>query len=187
MTARRGLLVAIGCSLLGASLLLAATAQPWVRATSRAPAPTVGRPDAFLETATTYDAADTAPAATALGLAALASVAALAGTRGAARRAVGAVVAVIGSAGVAAAARVAREPGRVANASGADVDVLAAPWVAIAGGALVAVAGALTVVHGPRWGRLGSAYDAPPSDTGSYDGREQDDADLWEMPDEERR
>ncbi len=161
MTSRRGFTVAIAGCLTGAALVLVSVGLPWVRATSRASAPTPSRADAFLETTASYGARDAAPMVPPLGVLALAGVAALAGSRGRGRQAVGLVLAATGAAVVASAGRVLVDPAGVVVAPVTVTRLGVAPWLAVIGGAAVAAAGAGAVRRGRRWSALGPAYDAP--------------------------
>ena len=112
------------------------------------------------------------PAVPALALVGLAGALALLATRAAGRRLAGLLLVLAGF-GVAAAAfagsanavtALMDEAGVAVGTRTAPItppDRSAWPWVAASGGALVALAGGLAAVRGPRWPVLSGRYDAP--------------------------
>ncbi|HEU4676714.1 MAG TPA: Trp biosynthesis-associated membrane protein [Motilibacteraceae bacterium] len=143
--------VALVALVLGGALLLGAAGRTWATVRSR-PAP--GLP-AVVDRVT---GATLAPGVTAVGLLALAAVAGLLAVRGLARQLVGLVVLAAGVAALAYAVAGARATPR-ADGTVEAVSHGPWPWVAALGGALVAVAGALAVLHGRRWSALSSRYE----------------------------
>jgi uncharacterized membrane protein (TIGR02234 family) len=149
--ASRERVVVLAALVLGGALLLAAAGRSWATVRSR-PAP--GLP-AVVDRVT---GATLAPGVTAVGLLALAAVAGLLAVRGLARQLVGLVVLAAGVAALAYAVAGARATPRTDGTVEA-VSHGPWPWVAALGGALVAVAGALAVVHGRRWSALSGRYE----------------------------
>ena len=145
MTARRELQLAVVLCLVGALLVLWALGQDWIV--------TVDSTDLTIAgTRTTVAGSELAMAARPLGYVGLAAVVALAATRRGGRVLVGLVVL---GAGVGVVLDVADELSREHLTS------VRWPWVAVAGGVVLALAGLLVVVRGRRWPALGRAYDAP--------------------------
>jgi uncharacterized membrane protein (TIGR02234 family) len=109
-----------------------------------------------------------APSIPALALALLTLAAAVLAARGLLRRVVGVIVVFIGAATIGVAVTA---PGQVSQAlehrevgaAGLAVHASANGWwvLAVIGGLLATVAGALTVLRGNRWAALGARYDAP--------------------------
>lgn len=160
MSSRRELRAAVGLCLLGSALLLLALSRSWLAYRYAAPAPLPARQ-------LTVAGSQLAPGARALALLGLAGVAALLATRGLARALVGLLVAVAGFAAAAVVVRVLLAPGRaVAGVAAADGEPLGTdlggwPYVALAGGVLVAAAGLLVVVRGRKWAAMPARYDRP--------------------------
>jgi uncharacterized membrane protein (TIGR02234 family) len=171
----RELSVTVSVCLVGAALVLASTSSTWAEALVDPGAP-------FPPSEQTLSGGDAVPAVPALGLVGLAAVAALLAARGLARLAVGAVLVLTGGALAVLAARPATDPSTAARAvvaanpglvEGAvrEVGVTPWPWLAVAGGVLLALAGALTVVRGPAWAALSARYDAPGAERGASGAR----------------
>lgn len=153
---------ALACAA-GAAVVLIATGRDWVTARAvqgdlRAPVEVSG--------------SSLAPVTSALALAALAGAAAIVATRGVARGLAGLVLLGCGLGAAAAAALAAADPGDdvaqlagdVLGAGTANVEqqsVSAWPWVAVAGAAAIALAGAATLLRGAAWPAMGSRYEAP--------------------------
>jgi uncharacterized membrane protein (TIGR02234 family) len=161
VTPRRAATIAALTALVGAGLLLAAAGQPWAHVTLDAGA---GAPLQSVD----LDGGDLAGSVSAMGLLGLAGVAASIATRGNLRRAVGLVIdaagiwaivaTVLGRAGDRVAeTAVATAPGSTVAASATT----AWPWLAVAGGVLLSIGGALTVIGGHRWSGLSRRYEAP--------------------------
>lgn len=162
-TARRELSLALLACMAGSALALLAAGRVWVRAQAvqgdlRAPLELTG--------------AALAPAAPALALAGLAGALAVVATRGAGRRLAGVVLLACGLGVAAAAVRAARPSeariaGRAGEALGAKTAAVEGmtigpwPWLAVAGGIVVAVVGVAVAVRGPAWPGMSSRYDAP--------------------------
>lgn len=162
-TSGREMLVAALLCALGAALVLLAAGRGWAAASVTLPAPLPSR-------SVTLTGGDLAPALNGLGLAGLAGLAGIIATRGVARLVVGGLIVAIGagsvlsSVGATASDRVLAElRDRMSLAEGAAVHAQPTMWwlVAVAGGVLLAAAGALTVVRGRRWPGMSSRYDAP--------------------------
>ena len=116
------------------------------------------------------------------GLVALAGVVAIAATRRWGRVPVGVALAASGATVVALSVAAIREVElrvledavvRRLPATPTAVDLTAWPYVAVAGGVLLALTGALVALRGPRWAGLSARYDAPAADA------PRDDRDLW--------
>lgn len=157
MTSRRGLTTACVLCLLGAFVVLVAAGRSWALVEVAAGPLTAARTDV-------HTGSDVVPGVSALGLLGLAGVVALAATRRTGRTLVGVVLLATGAGVVAAVlsalGTVAAEelPGQ----TGADASqVTAWPFVTVAGGLLLLVAGLLTVVAGRSWPALGQRYEAP--------------------------
>ncbi|MGN6333152.1 MAG: Trp biosynthesis-associated membrane protein [Motilibacteraceae bacterium] len=157
--ASRERVVALGALALGGALLLGAAGRTWATVRSR-PAP--GLP-AVVDRVT---GASLAPGVTAVGLLALAAVAGLLAVRGVARQLVGLVVLAAGVAALAYAVAGARAT-PTTDGTVEAVSHGAWPWVAALGGALVAAAGALAVLHGRRWSALSSRYERSAGSSGA--------------------
>lgn len=165
--ARRGgrelLTAALVCAL-GAALVLLASGRGWAAASVTLPPPLPSR-------YVTLTGGDLAPAVNGLGLAGLAGLAGVIATRGVARVVVGVLIVAIGagvvvsSIGATARGRVVAELGNRMSLTGASTHVQATSWwlAAVAGGVLLAAAGAYTIVRGRRWPGMSSRYEAPGS------------------------
>ncbi|HET7406630.1 MAG TPA: Trp biosynthesis-associated membrane protein [Mycobacteriales bacterium] len=155
MTGRRELVaVVLGC-LAGAALLLIAGGRTWA---------TVVRPAPFHGTVAVTGHQLTA-VTTAVGLLGLAAVAGVLATRSWGRRAAGLalVVAGLAAAVVSATAGDAAGARTAADLTGARVPVSFTGWrwAAVAGAALLVLAGAAVVARGRRWPGMGARYEAP--------------------------
>jgi len=152
--------------LAGSGLVLISAGQVWAQVAADRPAPLPA-----LDLAVTGRELTAVPAA--LGLVGLAGTAALVAARRWGRVAVGLVLAL---AGVAVAVRAAQigaglaaavqRAGVLDDEQGAPLRIAAAPatiWpgVCAVGGLLLALAGLLAVLRGPRWASLGRKYEAP--------------------------
>ena len=154
-------IAAIVCAL-GAALVLLAVGRGWASAAVTLPPPLPSR-------SVTLSGGDLAPAVNGLGLAGLAGLAGIIATRGIARVVVGVLIVAIGagtvasSVGATGSGRVLAELGGRMSLTGATTQVQATSWwlAAVAGGVLLAVAGAYTIVRGRRWPGMSSRYDAP--------------------------
>lgn len=143
----------VGC-LAGAALLLIAGGRTWASVSRPAPFHGVVAVSGHQLTAAT----------TAIGLLGLAAVAGVVATRSWGRLAAGAVLL---AAGVAAAVACATVVGAQAARAAADlpgshaaVTTSGWQWGAVAGGVLLALAGAMTAVRGRRWPSMGARYEA---------------------------
>ena len=158
MTGRRGLSAAVLLCLAGAFLVLVAAGRAWTSVEIAAGSLAEGRTEVQAGT-------DLVPGLSALGLLGLAGVVALAATRRLGRALVGLVLLATGV-------------GVVLVALTADLDVVSEPlvgatadvavtisgvWPSLTalGGALLAIAGLLTVARGRTWPALGQRYEAP--------------------------
>jgi len=162
-TSGRELLAAALVCAAGAGLVLLAASRGWAGATVTLPSPLPSRQ-------VTLTGGDLAPALNGLGLAGLAGLAGVVATRGVARVVVGALIVLIGAGAVASSvgatgsARVLAElRDRMSIADGAAVHAQPTLWwtAAVAGGVLLAVAGAYTIARGRRWPGMSSRYEAP--------------------------
>lgn len=162
-TGGRELLVATLVCALGAALVLLAAGRGWASAAVTPPPPLPARH-------VTLTGGDLAPAVSGLGLAGLAGLAGIIATRGAGRVVAGALIVAIGagavwsSVGATGDGRVSAElRERLTLADGAAVHTQTAPWwiLAVAGGVLLAAAGAYTIARGRRWPGMSSRYEAP--------------------------
>jgi uncharacterized membrane protein (TIGR02234 family) len=157
----------------GAGLVVLAVRQAWAHAIFTPPRPLPAQD-------VTVTGQQLVPLAGALALAALACLAAVIATRSVIRRAVGVLLAVLG-AGAAVAVMAGLRTSTVlaaARASGLHQIVIAgpgrailagAPWraAALAGAAVIVLAGLATVWRGPRWPVMSARFEraAPPNDT----------------------
>ncbi|HEU5159655.1 MAG TPA: Trp biosynthesis-associated membrane protein [Streptosporangiaceae bacterium] len=160
MAARRGLLVAALLCAAGAGLVILAAGRRW------SGVEVVGAGTPIVRELTGRDLAGLAAA---LGLAGLGGLAALIAVRGRARMAVGAVLVAFGAgigydsvAGIRRAhvLSVAADKSSLSAVLAADVHTGAWWTVSVAGGALLAAAGLLTVVRGARWPGMSARYEA---------------------------
>jgi uncharacterized membrane protein (TIGR02234 family) len=156
------LVAAVVCAA-GAGLVLLAAGRGWADATVAMPAPLPARH-------LSLSGGDVAPALNGLGLAGLAGLAGIIATRGVGRIVVGVLIVAIGagtvlsSIGATGAGRVIallRE--RTAVADGTATHTASTAWwiAAVAGGVLLAAAGAYTAARGRRWPGMSSRYEAP--------------------------
>ena len=151
-------------ALTGGALGLLAASRPWVHAVVLDPV--LGR------TAVTASGRQAAPVVPAVALVALAGGVALLLARTLGRRVAGLLLVLAGAAEIAAASSAVRSPeagvsdlvARAVGAVGAAdvrVTVTGWPWLAVASGVLVALAGVLTVLRARHWAVRASRYDAP--------------------------
>lgn len=180
---RRALAGAVALGGLGAGLVLAASARPWVRATVDLPPPL---PD------TTYalNGGELAPLAGALGLAGLAGLAGVIATRGYARVVVGVLLGIFGAAITYASVRgTGTEPVHRALATeavlvrGGVATTLTSWWaVSLAGGVLLGLTGVLIAARGRRWPGLSRKYEAPGTAGAGVSAadREPEDTEMWD-------
>lgn len=178
MTARRELAAAVLSCLAGAALLLISGGRTWA---------TVVRPAPFHGTVAVTGHQLTA-ATTAVGLLGLAAVAGVLATRSWGRRAAGLVLVVAGVA--AAVATGGADDGdsarTAADLTGAHVAVTFTGWrwVAVAGAAVLVVAGAAIVARGGRWPGMGARYEAPGEPAATRTAQPADpDVSAWEALD----
>jgi uncharacterized membrane protein (TIGR02234 family) len=168
---REPALAALLC-LLGAFLVLVGVGREWAQVEVAAGPLT---PESTVDVA----GRDLAAGVQALGLVGLAGVVAIAATRRTGRVVVGVLIALAGLGVVAAASAVdvVAEAGRVA-----DGEVGVTPWraVTVAGGVLVAAAGALVAVRGRGWASLGRRYEPPAAAAAAAAAPERE---LWEALD----
>ncbi|MER7674703.1 TIGR02234 family membrane protein [Kitasatospora sp. NPDC096128] len=125
-----------------------------------------------------------------LALVGLAAAVAVFAVRGAGRLAVGALTLLAGLGAAAASVAGASDTaaldtaasGKLALAGSAATEVSHTgwPWVALAGGLLLAVAGLITLRHGRRWPAMGSRYEAP---TRKAPAKADTPGDLWKALD----
>ncbi len=178
---RRGLVVALLLLAAGAGLLFLAAGQPWGSAAAADP----GMPSLAV-TLTGREAALVVPAAAVVALSGLAGLLA---TGRVGRIVVGVLLVAVGAAAAVSAATFRGSAVEVlaralADRAGAPVPAAATTtswWApALLGGLLVLTAGALAVVRGGRWPRLGARYeraaDARPS---AAPGGDATSADVW--------
>jgi uncharacterized membrane protein (TIGR02234 family) len=148
----------------GAGLMLLAVSRPWVHAV--VDDALAGRLDVQAS------GRQAAPLVAAVALVALAGAVALLTLRTVGRVVAGLLLVLSGAAAGAAAVDVLRTPSDalrtvVADATGRSGDALPVaqqtswPWVAVVGGVLVVLGGALAVVRARRWAGLSGRYDAP--------------------------
>jgi len=167
---RREMTVAVALCLLGAAVLLVAAGRDWVRIV----------PDDMNFKAEEFAEAVEADLVRALGLAALGGVLGIAASRRWGRVAVGVVLVLVGGCAGALAAFAGANPVPAGTFTGGPPagSPTAWPWVAVAGGVLVAAAGLLVAFRGPRWSALSRRYDgaAAPASQGA----EVTEAGLWD-------
>ncbi|REE99750.1 TIGR02234 family membrane protein [Thermomonospora umbrina] len=146
----------------GAGLVLLAGGREWAAVRARGAITPIGQD---------LTGGDLSGAATALGWAGLAALAALFATRGPARAAVGALLVLIGG-GIGFTAVTAADRPHVLDVAaerstllqlGGDPTVTTTAWwtVSLAGGVLLALAGALALTRGSRWPGMSARYDRP--------------------------
>lgn len=162
-TGGRELLIAALVCAAGAGLVLLAAGRGWASATVTPPAPLTTRH-------VTLTGGDLAPALNGLGLAGLAGLAGIIATRGAGRIVVGALIVLIGAGAVLSSTGATRGDrvlaelhDRMSLSDGVAAHTQPTMWwlVAVAGGVLLAAAGAYTIVRGRRWPGMSSRYEAP--------------------------
>jgi uncharacterized membrane protein (TIGR02234 family) len=160
MSGRRGLLLALGCCLLGSVIVLVAAGRPWVDA--------AGAVELAAGLAVRVTGRTVAAAVPALGLVALGGTVGLVATRGRLRSLVGGLVTLVGGWTCWLAINVVADPDAAARSAGGtgavaagSADVTGWAWAAAVGGLLVAVAGLLAVVRGRSWPAMSARYDRP--------------------------
>ncbi|AEH10155.1 MULTISPECIES: Trp biosynthesis-associated membrane protein [Protofrankia] len=170
---RREMAVAVAACLLGAAVVLLTVGATWVRV--RVAATVADEPvAAAAPLAASLSGSELAPALAGLGLVGLAGVVAIAATRRAGRVVVGVLVLLAGVAAAVVAGRIAADPLSAARATarvrdlapGATADLrdlrrTAAPWLAAAGGVLLAGGGLLVALRGRTWSALSARYRSP--------------------------
>jgi uncharacterized membrane protein (TIGR02234 family) len=173
-------------ALAGGALGLLSASRPWVHAVVQDPV--LGR------TTVTASGRQAAAVVPAVALVALAGGVALLLARTLGRRVAGIVLVLAGAAEVAATIGAIRSPKAgvsdlVARAVGAvgttdvSVQVTGWPWLAVAGGVLVVLAGALAVLRARHWDVRSSRYEPPAeASTGPEDGGAPEDGapDTWD-------
>ena len=183
---REALLAALLC-VAGAFVVLVGAGREWVLVEVAGSALLPDRQVAV-------DGTDLAPGLRALGLVGFAGVPALAASRGRGRFLVGLVVLLTGLGVLAVTVRllasglgelallttVVRDAGA---ADGAGTDPTLWPYVTALGGLLLAAAGLLVMVRGPRWAALGRRYDAPAPAPAPESAAAVAERDLWEALD----
>ncbi|GAA4354377.1 Trp biosynthesis-associated membrane protein [Angustibacter luteus] len=168
-------------ALVGGALGLLAASRPWVHAVVIDPV--LGR------TAVSASGRQAAAVVPAVALVALAGGIALLLARTIGRLVAGLLLVVAGAAQVAAAVGILRSPrpsveeivGRAVGAVGSSdvrVTLTAWPWLSVASGALVAVAGVWTVLRARSWSEPTSRYDAPSART--EQAGTEDPPDTWD-------
>ncbi|MFF1871890.1 TIGR02234 family membrane protein [Kitasatospora herbaricolor] len=170
-------------TVLGAVLVLTAVSRVWATGT------VAGVTGGTLDVSVTGSTVSGLP--TGLALAALAAAVAVFAVRGAGRIAVGVLMALAGlgvAAGAAAnagdATALHTEAARKLALAGAQAEQVGHsvwPWIALAGGLLIVLAGLLTVRFGRDWPGMGSRYDAPTRKAPAKAGDTP--ADLWKALD----
>ncbi|MBX6382224.1 MAG: Trp biosynthesis-associated membrane protein [Microbispora sp.] len=189
--ARRSLLAWLAACAAGGGLALLAAGRVWVTLG------TAGGPAGAGRGALTGN--DLVAWLTPAALAALAAVLAVLATGGAARRAIGVVVALLGAAVAAGAwdgtrdgtiAAVAARHMTTAVTSAGHISVVSRAWIwpvlAVAGGIVLAAAGAAAVVLSPRWPGMSSRYERRSGRAASGGTNRVKDADraMWDAIDE---
>jgi len=182
---RRTLGLMLLLTALGAVLVLTSVGRVWAEGV-------VGGPDGGrLELSATGSRLTGLPGG--MALVALAAAVAVFAVRGRARIAVG-VLAVLAGVGAVAGALIgatdtagldAVAAGKLALAGvqAEQITRTAWPWVALAGGVLLTLAGLLTVRFGSGWPAMGSRYDAPSRTAAAGPRRVESPADLWKALD----
>lgn len=151
---RRELVLVLAILLAGAGMVLLAGGQPW----SEVADPTVSVSPSITAP---LEGQAVAPVARALGYVALAGVVALLATRRIGRTLVG-VLLVFAGVGIGLASLFWTAEAPVLTGDAAEpLDRTFWPWVSLAGGGLVLLAGIGAAVRGRRWSAMGSAYDSP--------------------------
>ncbi|WP_371496408.1 TIGR02234 family membrane protein [Kitasatospora sp. NBC_00374] len=184
-TDRRSLALMLLLTALGAVLVLTAVGRTWARGA------VTGLDGGRLEISATGSTLTGLPGG--LALVALAAAVAVFAVRGRARAAVG-VLTVLAGLGAAAGAVLGAtdtaglhaEAARklaLADAQAQQISHSGWPWVALAGGVLLALAGALTVRSGRHWPAMGARYDAPTRKASAVPRAADSPADLWKALD----
>ncbi|MFJ8042750.1 TIGR02234 family membrane protein [Kitasatospora sp. NPDC096147] len=178
---RRMLGVMLGLTVLGAVLVLTAVSRVWAEGTA----------DGQMAVSATGSAVSGLPGG--LALVGLASAVAVFAVRGVGKQVVGvllalaglgaAVAAVLGATDSAALHAAAAQKLALTSASAEQVSHTAWPWVAFAGGLLLAAAGLLTVRHGRSWPAMGARYEAPARKAAPRARAAGTPADLWQALD----
>ncbi|NGN66935.1 TIGR02234 family membrane protein [Streptomyces sp. A7024] len=161
-TSRKPLAIALFGGALGAAVVLLSSGRTWAEGAAR-----TAVADSVLPVSASGRDVTAAPSALAVvGLAALVAVFAV---RGPGRRLVAALLALAGAGTVAAAVVGARDSGALAaqaaeatglsSADVANVTHTGWPWVAVAGGALLLLAGALALRYGADWPAMSGRYE----------------------------
>ncbi|WP_242587727.1 TIGR02234 family membrane protein [Streptomyces sp. MST-110588] len=161
-SARRSLALALLCGAAGAAVVLLASGRTWAEATARVVQ------GALPQTASGQDVTGVPGALAVVGLAALVAVFAV---RRAGRIAVAALLTLSGLGIVIAAflgasdtAALKEKAATVTGLTGADVENVshtAWPWVAVAGGLLLLLAGLLALAYGRHWPAMSGRYERP--------------------------
>ncbi|MEV7179909.1 TIGR02234 family membrane protein [Kitasatospora sp. NPDC093679] len=184
-TDRRSLVLMLLLTAVGALLVLTSVGRTWAEGV------VAGTAGGRLAVSATGSRLTGLP--TGLALTGLAAAVAVFAVRGAARTAVG-VLAVLAGLGVVAGAVIgvtdtagldAEAAGRLALA-GARAEQISRtpwPWVAAAGGVLLAVAGLLTVRSGRGWPAMGARYEAPTAKAAARPRPTDRSAELWKALD----
>lgn len=157
------MVIALVECVIGAALVLFAASRPWVRAVAD---------QGDLRVELEINGASLVAVVPALGLVGLAGALALIAARGWVRRAVGVLILLAGAGAALSAALNARTGGSdlqgeagealgTAAASVSGVEHTGWPWLAVLGGALVAVAGAGAAWRGGTWPSMSARYEAP--------------------------
>lgn len=157
--------LAVGLCLLGSCLILVAAARTWVVVP-------VDGGSLLPDSTVAIEGSELVPGVRALALVGLAGVVALLATRRAGRVLVGGLLAVCGAGVVALVVRlqtrldeavIESAPARAVVAVVLDDSADATGWLAVClvGGLVLAAAGALAVVRGPRWAALSRRYEPP--------------------------
>ncbi|MEV6207765.1 TIGR02234 family membrane protein [Kitasatospora sp. NPDC051914] len=184
-TGRRSLALMLLLTAVGALLVLTSTGRTWAEGVVS------GTAGGRLEVSATGSRLTGLP--TGLALAALAAAVAVFAVRGAARTAVGVLTALAGL-GVVAGAVIgatdtaglnAEAAGRLAlaGARAEEISRTGWPWVAAAGGVLLAAAGLLTVLAGRAWPAMGARYEAPTRKAAARPRPTDSAAELWKALD----
>ena len=158
---RRGYLLAVLSIGVGAAVIWWAASWDWfVVQESLLPGSSI--PDAT--TSGGIAGSQVAPVVAGMAVLGLAGVAGIVGSRGWIRRIIGALVLVAGVVVVIILAPLVTASGLTSRApEGAEVVAtqLRGPWLAVVGGALMALGGGLVVLRGHTWRALGRAYERP--------------------------
>jgi len=178
---RRSLGMMLLLTALGAVLVLTAVGRTWAE----------GRVGEQLEISVTGSTVSGLPGG--LALVALAAAVAVFAVRGAGRIAVGVLVVLAGLGVAAGAVLGAYDDGALDAEAGHKLALVSAqaeqvthtawPWVALAGGLLLAGAGLLTVRYGSGWPAMGARYDAPTRKVPEASAKAGTPADLWQALD----